>query len=1040
MAGCTIKIKAPNGKESNLFKSILKANNNPAEAVQLYYYTKTAEFKKVFGDYNTLSFDKSKLDSNREPSYSLLSDEGYLHDVDFATVELDNKAKVYKKLAEVMPGVMETIDDKVRYLENTEGNEETLAKLKTLQEVLTNEAPEDSIPKFIEMAGVHVKALKNRAEKESKAKNPDVRKLAGLNKAAQSYGIVKEIRNSLLGDKEVRAIFEGQTFDIGSTLSDVNEIESLYITESKDYLVNEFSKRDPSWSKDDIRQWLDSTPRDVKFTERMFEYIGDSHDKVLSMVGEVVRNAEHSKRRSAIEFNEQLSEVLGELEKVNKGGNAEAVFGEIMTTKENGEVHVLDISAENTNGKDAVQDAEYRKVQNIKNTQPELYNFLEFYSDTYSKMQKLVNVDLGTRLPAVLKGLRERTQTGTAKNVYDQLSDDVKKSFQASNLDMERGMLLDSAGNPVKKIPVFYTQKYDSVDYKNAYEAKLLELLDAGKKQALAEDQANEHAEKVATENMSKLISKDLAGSLQAFHSMATNYAEKMAIIDIVDSATVIVGSDQRKVAMVDSGGIALMKKIKGSNDTPLYKPGSESDANKMLQEFVDTQVYGQSQKDLGYVDIPFLGKIDVNKSLRQLNNYTSLAQIALNITASIANIGNGEHNNLLEVAAGEFYNLKSYKAAGKMYRNNLSGMLADVGERTPSNLVNMMNEHYDMLQDFQASGTIKGVENSKAKRLFKTDALFFMNNAGEHFMQTRSSMAIMANTPTFTESGVEVGNVLEAHSIEDGKLKVADVYVKGKDGALTKYDSAQQDRMTNKMSAINRKLQGNYSKQTAAAVKKDARLALMMKFRDWAYEGLVRRYGKKQYNRGMEMDTEGFYRTSGKFIGNLAKNMKGFQLDLIKADWQALTPHEKANIRRTATEFAMIAALSIGGTLLGKAGKMIEDDYPSDSFYDQMMRGTYMFTLYETNRLYTELFAFMSPTEALRLMQSPAAATSLIESTFKLLNQLTTDPLEQYTRGWRKGDYKAGRQLEKLLPGYKHIATLNEHGMKEKGVFYNIK
>jgi hypothetical protein len=221
--------------------------------------------------------------------------------------------------------------------------------------------------------------------------------------------------------------------------------------------------------------------------------------------------------------------------------------------------------------------------------------------------------------------------------------------------------------------------------------------------------------------------------------------------------------------------------------------------------------------------------------------------------------------------------------------------------------------------------------------------------------------------------------------------------------------------------------------------MKQDARLAMVMKFRDWAYDGLIRRYGKKQEYRGLEQEMEGFYRTSGRFISTILKDAKRFQLDTLKAEWNKLTPHEKANIRRTATELAMVAVLGVGSAMLGKAGKLIEDEYDSDSFMDQAVRGGYMLSLYEVNRLYTELFAFMNPKEALRLMQTPAASTSLLENTIKLIEQGMTGPLEEYKTGWRKGELKIGVTASKLIPMYKHFETLNEHGLKDKGAFYNL-
>ena len=530
---------------------------------------------------------------------------------------------------------------------------------------------------------------------------------------------------------------------------------------------------------------------------------------------------------------------------------------------------------------------------------------------------------MGTRLPSVLKSEFELLSGKSLKDKYDLLADSAKKTIQRSNLDMERGLLLDSTGKPVKRIPTFYTQKYNSIDFDASFTRFLKENLDKGMNAFDAEGDAALRAEKESTTKMAKLISRDLASSLQAFHSMATNYEAKNELIQIFESAQDVVSSDARKYTLVDSGGRVVKNAISGRVETI---GGTKSNAAKAIDSFLNVQLYGQKEKDLGFIDV--LGaKIDTNKVLRTINNTTGFIQMTFNVLAGLGNIGNGEYNNAMEALGGEFYNKTNYAKASGFYKKNLGGIMNDIGSRTPNNIVNLLEEHYNMLQSY-GGNNIKVTEASKSKRLLKTDSAFFIQGSGEHMMQIRAGLAVMDGTKVYNKDGTERGSLLDAHTQKDGKLIIDQgLFVKEKDGSLVAFDTNQQNRISNKIGSILRKLHGNYSSQTANAMQQDARLALVMKFRGWMYEGIKRRFGKKREYHMMESEAEGFYREGARAAKILIRDLQKFQLTLSKENWANLSPTEKANIRRFITETSTIVLLGIAGAMLGKAGKLMEDE-----------------------------------------------------------------------------------------------------------------
>ena len=1032
---CKLNIKADNGKDSLLFRDIMATVANPSEAVDVYFFTKTDEFKRLYGDYASEDYSGPALDSNAEPRFSTFTDEAYIYDVDYADIEINKKAEVYKHLLTAIPEVQNIIDQRVDYISDLKGKKrKNLQNLKDIQDVLSKGPINESIPKFLNMANAHVFFLRKQAETSLKNPDADIRELASLHKISQSYSVIEELRMELLGDKEMQEIFDEKVFPISATLDDVRAIRSMYIEKSKDFLVHEFSKRDKTWKRAEIRRALEHAPRDLRFHERLLEYIGDSPDEVLSMVGRIMMEAEHKIRRSAIDFNKRLQEKLQALE--DKGLNSQEIFDKIIIEKHEGELHVVDLDAIDTRGAFPFRDADYRKLQDIK-MDKEAMDFLVFFTQEYRQLQAMLPASapvMGTRIPTVLKSQFERVQGKNLKERYEVATDGVKKKIQRSNLDMERGAILDATGKPIRRIPTFYTQKYDSIDYDKLYDQYYVENLEKGMEDSAAITDASERAEVDAVKKTGQFISHDLAHSLQVFHAMALNYSAKNELLEIFESAEAVVSSEFRKYTVVDSGGRIIQSRFNKTKEQT--RPGMESVAHQVLNRFLDMQLYGQKELDLGFTNI-MGAKVDNNSVLRQLNRATGLVQLGGNVLAGIANIGNGEYNNVMESMGGEYYKVRDYSKASGFYKKNLGGILKDIGARTPNNIVNLLSEHYNILQSFNQE--IKTTERTKFKRMFNLSALFFINNAGEHMMQVRAGLAILESTKAFNKDGVELGSLLDQHSSVKGKLNVPqDIYVKDKDGSFVKFDENQQNRISDRIGAVLRKLHGNYSQQTANMMKQDARLALVIKYRDWAYEGFIRRWGKKQNYRMLEQDVEGFYRTGGRVIWQLAQDLRKMKFDLMKENWQNLTPHEKANVRRFVIEGAMITAMFTAGALLSQAGKLMDEEYGSDSYEDNLVLGSYRLLTYETNRLYTEIFAYINPIEAVRLARTPMASTSIIENTLNLLWQAGFAPGEEYETGWRKGKNKTLVKMGRLIPLYKQIETMNPDGIQERARFYN--
>lgn len=1018
---CRLNLKAPNGANSILFKDITEVTKNPVEAIDLYFYTKTPEFEDVY---------KGDKDANGEPIYAQFSEEAYLDEIDYNNIELDSAADVYKSVLSEIPKLINVIDDRIDFLYNTGGTTADINKLREIRKVLDTGAINSSIPKFIKMSKLHLFNLKNNAEKALNEPGTDIKKMASYFKVAQSYNSIRTIKNALIGDPNVAKIFQSPILDINRALGHIDDISAYYQEASLDYLADQFHQRDNTWTKKEIKQALIASPRDVLWSEMMLEYMGDSRDRALSMVARIMMEAEHKVRKLTIDFNKELETVLEDLEKAYPNKKGEAIFDELLIVDDKGETHFVDPDVEFTGGKSLFADKMYERLQQIKQS-PALFNYLVFHSETMKSLESMLppGARVGTRLPSVLRSEWELLQGKSIKEKSTLIMDNARKRITRSNTDMERGMILDGTGKPVRRIPTFYTQKYATDDYDIFYNDKFKELIKKGIDEDVASDQADVYAEAEAVKKMQKIITKDLSSSLQSFHAMALNYGAKNELVNIFDSAEFLIGN--REYTLIDSGGRTM---INPKTNLPVTKTGEGSNAQKQLKTFLDMQLYGQKEKDLGYFEV--LGmKVDTNSSLRVLNNSTGLIMQAGNVLAGLGNISNGEYNNVMESIGGEFFTTKDYYKASGMYKKNITGILSDIGARTPSNIVNLLEEHYNILQSF-GGDKISTNERSKARRLMKTNSLYFIQASGEHFMQVRAGLAMLNATEIFNKKGESLGNLLDAHKVENGKLIVPeDVYILEKDGSLVKFDSNQEARISNKIGAVLRKMHGNYSTKTANEMQQDARTALIMKFRGWMYEGIKRRWGKKRDYHMMESEAEGFYLEGARAAKILIKDLSKLQLSLTKERWSNMTPAEKANLRRVITEVSVILSLSAAGALLGKAGKLMEDEFGSDEGLDPYVLGSYQMLVYQVNRLFTEVSAYGNPKEAIKLMRTPMASSSILENSVRLIGQMG-NPLEQYEGGWRKGQYKIAVRVENLVPLYKQIMTLNADGIKDRGTW----
>lgn len=566
--------------------------------------------------------------------------------------------------------------------------------------------------------------------------------------------------------------------------------------------------------------------------------------------------------------------------------------------------------------------------------------------------------------PQVRKDFVERLlQSKGLTGIKNETAKSLAEMFVRHENDVDFG-ITDQAGNPIQSLPVFFNRKLDNVND----------------------------------------LSLDVVSTMTNFAYMANNYSEMNRIVDVVEFTKDIVG--ERKVGIGKNDPVSFFKR-----DKPIVIEGKNSLAYQRLVDYLDMVVYGNVKKDEGSVRI-FGTEVDKAKAIDTLGSYVSLNSLALNIYAGISNITLGGVMLRTESFSKEFFDNGDLLQADKIYTSELPDLFAEIGARQKTSKLELMLEYMDTLQSY--SRDIRDIEaerKTKAWQLAKLSSLYFVNHAGEHWLQSRLMLAL-TNRIKVKNSNGEIIPLWDAFEVEGDRIKLvegitkvggkkhSDLFKENEDGQpLTERDV---NRVINRQNFLNKRLHGIYNDIDKSTIQKYALGRMAIMFRKFIKPGFNRRFEKLTYNEEGEIYTEGYYRSTYNFMSNLFGDLKQGKFAVART-WENLNDTEKANIMRTLVE----AGYTIGVITLAAVLTNMADDDEDDWALN--------LAAYEAYRLYSELRFYTAPSEALRILKSPAAAIHQFDKIGKFLSFWNwTDEIE---RGKYKGLTKGQKSLIEVLP-----------------------
>ena len=390
---------------------------------------------------------------------------------------------------------------------------------------------------------------------------------------------------------------------------------------------------------------------------------------------------------------------------------------------------------------------------------------------------------------------------------------------------------------------------------------------------------------------------------------------------------------------------------------------------------------------------------------------WTGHTMLIANYVSGGVNLLQGKFQNFLEGAGKSHYTGANLRNAEAQIMKDSAGILGDIKREVPKSKTNLLIEKFNAFGDF--SGIVDRYSNdSKLKRVTSLSTGHAINHMGEHYIQSSVMYAMLDNIKVDDGKGGKIA-LHEAYELIDDKLKL-------KTGVEFSDDNVFQ--VERKIQEVIKQIHGNYNPNNQAMAQRYVGGKFAFMLRKWMVVGVQRRWrglagaAKDKSQRGVDdlafnsvlnENAEGYYSTGIRFIMDIRKDLAKMQFGIIAGEWDGLTDKERGNIRKTIIEMStMIMAVTLSGVLAGLGEEADDDD---KEFY---------YTLaYLSRRFYSELAFYSNPKEPMDILQKPAASLSMIENTFKFMDQIFEDPTELYTKGDNKGENKAINKGLKLLP-----------------------
>lgn len=567
-------------------------------------------------------------------------------------------------------------------------------------------------------------------------------------------------------------------------------------------------------------------------------------------------------------------------------------------------------------------------------------------------------------------------------------------------------------------------------------------------------DFADHVIQKLPTNYMRKLkdmrdMSTDFTGAMQAFYGMALNYAKLNEIIDLMEVTRSYV-KYQRPVNIVESGKPVTWnwRTITQHYKENLAILGAESNIGAVIDNYFQSALYGK-RKARETMNVAGMN-VDYGRITDSLRDYSGTLGLGLNIFCALSNIAVGKIQQWIEAYAGEYFTYKDYAKAQRQYFSMLPSYLAELSSPIKKSMLGLLMQRYDPSGEMFSDLTKRKHYSNALMSIIGNGEFFHIGmSGGEHMLRCTTMLARLNNIKlridgengkeisllealeTKTENGI-TSLVLKPNlwyqvpemEVDKKRSKNGNTvykYVMEKDPKHPKrqrrkmkwvqYTDERDSQTKRALKKINDLLNGSFTDDDAGTIQRWWWGRLVMQFRRWMPKHYERRFARAHWDDDLQERVEGYYNTLGKFSLNLMKDLRRAQLK-IGENWNQLTPHERANLRRCIAEVGLFTILSNLCRFLGGRIKLKDDNW-----MEKMI-------LYQLLRMKFEIGASMpSPyfiNNVTQLLNSPMASINTINAIMDLWN--FGDMGEELQSGPYKGMSLYTKHLIKATPGVNKI------------------
>lgn len=569
-------------------------------------------------------------------------------------------------------------------------------------------------------------------------------------------------------------------------------------------------------------------------------------------------------------------------------------------------------------------------------------------------------------------------------------NEDYSKNITVTGKDGKKHILLDFAGNPIKRVPIYFVHKL--------------------------EDQRD--------------LSTDATHAMFNYITMSVNFSEMGQLADAMRLMQEHVNQNY-EVAQTDGGKplVDMFRSLGRQYEREYTKTGAQTKVVRAITEYIDREFFNDTKEELGKTKIGSKS-VDKDALFNIFMRLTSVSRMGINVLSGITNATQGETQLICEAAANRHFNIKDLGWSKKEY---LALLLPYMGNFNASDrhdrmylLINQFNSGEDFFHDMQD----KDFNKSAIKRVMGRGNVYFLNTMGEHYLHTAGMLAILHHEKVkrvgsnkevslydcLKEVHDENGWHLELDSdiefVDKNRAFLQNEDLKGKTVIQKSDRDALFENLSVYINKINADMHGGYSEAEKGNANRHALWRAILQFRQWMFGMYNKMYARPYYDATTGTMKEGAYYTLFKFLAGTLHDLKNMSLKMAIENNQ-LTAEEKKNARVAYAQASLFVVLSVICSL-------------TKGWKDKDERNLRLLA-YQMRRLNMETGALVPwPTSFIKnvftLIQSPAAGIKTLESlsqAFDLAHLAWWSDSSYIKSGRFKGWWKPAKAVWTATPIY---------------------